>query len=223
MDTDEWITRKRTVKPPVDVTITRPPGRRARWIAEVPTEDAELSGWRAEGASERAAADTLTARMSAFLANYRPPEIITFRGQVAVLSIATTCDDGPPHWQYEIIDGGKRAGSGGFSATSWAEAVADMRHNLAQRSTDWHDDASVWEAAEYLHGGDRFRYGQLGPAELLRYAAWQRAAKAAKDAGRADWHEWAGEHRDEFAVPKPAPQPPCLSGWATIDAAPDQP
>ena len=90
----------------------------------------------------------------------------------------------------------------GFGATSWAQAEADTRNNLAHRSTDWNDDSSVHEAAAYVARGPRGD-GLAGPEQLYDYAAWQRAAKAAMDEGRPDWHEWASAHQREFVVPRP--------------------
>ncbi|MEV8504518.1 hypothetical protein AB0368_06755 [Actinoplanes sp. NPDC051475] len=49
---------------------------------------------------------------------------------------------------------------------------------------------------------------RYGPDELYHYAAWQRAARAAMNAGRDDWHEWAWEHHAQFAVARPAEPSP---------------
>lgn len=89
-----------------------------------------------------------------------------------------------------------------FRAANWDEAEAQVRHDLAHRSTDWHDDDSVHEAAAYLHHGPTLADDRCGPDALYRYAAWQRAARAAMDAGRDDWHEWASAHEKEFAIPR---------------------
>jgi hypothetical protein len=70
-------------------------------------------------------------------------------------------------------------------------------------STDWHDDGSVQEAAAYLDRGPTVAGDGYGPDELYRYAAWQRAARSAMDAGRDDWHEWASQHEAEFTVSRP--------------------
>jgi hypothetical protein len=187
--------RQRTVRVTLDATLIRPWRRGDRWTAEA-------GHFRAEGTSEKATADTLAAGVASFLAEYRPPTVLRFRGHVAVVSLDLSIDPARPVWHQEVI----RPSGSGFSsigsASSWDEAEADARHTLAQATTDWHDDASVHAAAEYVAGAERFRYGQYGPAELYRYAAWQRAAKAAMDDGRPDWHEWASSNADRFAVPR---------------------
>jgi hypothetical protein len=82
------------------------------------------------------------------------------------------------------------------------DAEAQARYDLVRRTIDWHDDDSVHQAAAYLpqrrpNRGD----SRCGPDELHRYAAWQRAARPAMEAGRDDFHEWAFAHEKDFALP----------------------
>jgi hypothetical protein len=202
IDTQEYTTRQQPVRVVIDATTTRPPGHRRTWTAEA-------GRWHADGTTEKAATTALAANLKTFLDTYRPPTVLAFRGYVAVLSV--DLGDGStdrPSWEERVVhpDGHISTSFGG--AESWDEAEAGARCRLAHMATDWHDDASVHAGAAYLRGADRIGYGQYGPAEFLRYAAWQRAAKAAMDAGRDDWHRWAGEHATQFAVPdQPADVP----------------
>jgi hypothetical protein len=221
---NEWTTRTRTARVDVDTTTTRPPGRKATWTAEA-------GHWRADGPTEKDATAALTAGLRAFLAVYRPPSLLAFRGYVAVVSPDLRGGaDSPLSWDQRIVhpDGHTSNSLGG--AESWDEAEAHARYALAHHATDWHDNASVWGAAEYLEGGQRYDHGHYGPADLLRYAAWQRAARAATDAGMDanDSHAWACEHAAEHAVPEPATADatatpvtpaPVPSGWANVDTA----
>jgi len=82
---------------------------------------------------------------------------------------------------------------------TWSDAEAAAQHDLAHRSTDWHDD-SVHTAAAYLAAGPAAPGSPYGPDELYDYAAFQRAARVALATGREDWHEWSTAHQHEFAV-----------------------
>jgi hypothetical protein len=106
-------------------------------------------------------------------------------------------------WTQRIVTPDGRVHYSGYAADSWEQAEASARHSLAQLSTDWHDDGSVQQAAAYLDHGRTVPGDPYGPDELYRYASWQRAARAAMDAGRDDWHEWATAHETEFTVPRP--------------------
>lgn len=111
-------------------------------------------------------------------------------------------------WVEQVINpDGKIVGHCGGGGESWDEAQASARYHLASRTTDYHNDDSVHEAAAYLavnpQQPDRFGVRRYTAEELYEYAAWQRAARAAKDQG-ADVHRWATEHAREFAVPRPA-------------------
>ncbi|MEV0732420.1 hypothetical protein [Polymorphospora sp. NPDC050346] len=203
--TSDYTTRRRPVRITLDATATRPPGRGRTWSAE-------FGDWRAEGVSEKAAGDALAGHLREFLVQYRPPTVLTFRGCVAVVTVDIGSAYAPITWHQQIVRRGGRVSSSSGSAASWEEAEAHARHNLAHISTDWHDDTSVQEAAAYLEGGDRFEYGQYGPDELYGYAAWQRAAKAAMDAGRHGWHQWASDHQAEFAVARPDASAPGAAG-----------
>jgi hypothetical protein len=191
---NEFTHRDRAVRVRLDATASRPPGRRRDWTVEA-------GYWRAAAPTEKAAADALTTRLHQFLTHYEPARLLTFRGYTAVVELDLGAEDGSLCWRRRVITPDGRVSLSGFGAASWAEAEADTRTSLAHQSTDWHDDASVQDAAAYLDRGPRGD-GRAGPEELYDYAAWQRAAKAATDDGRPDWHEWASAHRREFAVPR---------------------
>lgn len=158
--------------------------------------------WRASAPSEKAAADTLATELYRYLTHYKPVRVLTFHGYTAVVELALGDRDGSLSWRRNVITPDGRVNLSSVSAAGWAEAEADARATFAHQSTDWHDDASVHAAADYLergpHGHDRY-----ASDELYRYAAWQRAARAARNEDRPDWHEWASAHQDEFAVPRP--------------------
>lgn len=90
-----------------------------------------------------------------------------------------------------------------FEAPNAAEAEAHARNSLAFRTTDWHDDTSVHQAAVYLEYGPRCAATHCGPDELYRHAAWERAVTAASNAGSEDWQAWAEQHQEEFAIRRP--------------------
>ncbi len=203
------VVRERVVRLVVTAIASRPAGRGQSWTVEA-------GHWRAEGRTEKDAVDRLAGNLTAFLAVYRPPVIVTFRGYTAVVSLACGDFDGgnPVIWQQRTAypDGSVTWGRG-TSTSGWEEAEAGARYDLAHRSTDWHDDASVHEAAVFLEGGERFDDGRFGPDEIYKYAAFQRAAKVAMAAGRGDdWHDWATEHRAEFAVPPQDDAPGAAAG-----------
>ncbi len=198
----EWIRRTVTARVEVPVTVTRPPGRGQEWTATVGTDP--VGPVFTTGKTEKATRDALTGQLAAFITRYGAPRIVTYGGHVAVVSIEPGEErDGRFRVLVQFVtpDGGT-GGHVDTSAESWGEALAYARHWLAQRVTDWHDDASVHAGAVFLAGADRYGHGQWGPAEFYRYAAWQRAAKHAIDAGMGDgFHEWAGDHWREFIVP----------------------
>lgn len=194
---DDYTIHERPVRIRLDAKASRPPGRGRAWTVEA-------GRWSASASTEKAAADALTAGLGQFIRHYQPPKLLTFRGYTAIVELDLGGDNGSLNWHWRTVSPDGRECLGYSGAASWAEAEAEARHSLARQSTDWHDDASVHGAAAYLDhygcGGDD-RYGS---DELYRYASWQRAAKAAMDAGREDWHEWASAHAKEFAVPRPA-------------------
>jgi hypothetical protein len=196
MSLDNTI-HERGVRLRLDATATRPPGRSRTWTVEA-------GRWRAEGATEKAAIDALTERLQEFLKQYQDPKVLSFRGYTAVVTLDLGDGDNPVTWSERVVDPHGRVAYSGFAANSWQEAEARARYVLARRSTDWHDDNSVHEAAAYIEDGPRFVGDRFGPAEIYRYASWQRAARVAMDAGRDDWHEWATKHVAEFTVPRPA-------------------
>lgn len=204
MDPYDYTTRPRTVRVSLDATATRPPGRKRDWTVQAGHE----GYWRADGPNEKGAADALAARLATFLTEYRPPVVLSFRGHVAVIWADLGDEHNPMTWTHEIRrpDGYAYHSGGG---ESWADAEARTRHSLAQITTDWHDDVSVQEGAAFLAGLEKINYGQYGPDKFYEYAAWQRAAKAAIDAGLGDgYHQWAGDHAREYRVPRPGEQAP---------------
>lgn len=201
MPYDYYTTHKRAVRIRLDVTASRPPGRGRDWTVE--------SGhWRASARTEAAAADVLTAGLNEYLTHYQPPKILTFRGYTAILHLDLGGEDGALKWTRHTVKPDGRQTTTSFGAASWNEAEAEARTSLAWQSTDWHDDASVHEAASFL---DRAAHNAADiddrycSVELYRYAAWQRAAQAAMESGQEDFHAWATTHREEFTVPRPAP------------------
>ncbi len=181
----------------VTVNTTRAPGRAPSWTAQV-------GNWYAGGKTEREAANRLAEGIVAFARAPRDPRIVVFKGHVAVISAAPSFDQPErTFWAVQVV----RPNGGNVSYSSrggtLADADAATRHGLAQLATDWHDDASVHEGAAFLDGLDAVDYGQYGPDEFYRYAAWQRAAKAAMDAGEPDFHTWATKHAREFEVSRP--------------------
>jgi hypothetical protein len=196
----DQIIRDCTVRVRLGATAARPAGQRHRWTVEA-------GHWRAGGASEKAAVDALADGLQKFLTHYRTPTVVSFRGYTAVLSLDRGAGDHAMAWTEQVVDPGGRVSHGGVTAGSWEQAQSHARYCLAQRSTDWFDDSSVHEAAAYLNA-KQAPDGWSGPDELYRYAAWQRAMRAALDAGREDWHEWASEHWAQFAVPRAVPAQP---------------
>jgi len=192
----ESITRDRTVSIRLGAVAARPAGRHQRWTVEA-------GHWRADGASEKAAVDAFAERVRDFLTHYREPAIESFRGWTAVLSLELGDDYHPMVFTERVVGPDGRVSYSGTGADSWEEIQARARYDLAQRTTDFHDDSSVHEAAAYLRAGSPGA-DQFGADELYRYASWQRAARAAIDAGRTDWHEWACEHWAEFPIRPPA-------------------
>lgn len=201
MHYDDYTTRNRTVRIRLDAVASRPPGRGRDWTVD--------SGyWSASALTEKDAADALTAGLSQFLRHYEPPRILTFRGHIAVVELDQGDGDELLSWRRRTVnpDGGVNLTS--FTAADWDEAEAEARASLARQTTDWHDDASVHAAADYLDAGPRSN-DRYGSDELYRTAAWKRAAKVAIESGEEDFHTWASTHREEFAVPRPTtPQKP---------------
>lgn len=196
----DQIVRDCTVRIRLGATAARPAGRRQRWTVEA-------GHWRADGSSEKAAVDVLAEGLQKFLTHYRTPTIVIFRGYTAVLSLDLGDGDLAMSWTERVVDPHGRVSYSGIAADSWEQVESHARYALAQRSTDWFDDSSVHEAAAYLKsrpGPDDWS----GPDELYRYAAWQRAARAAMEAGRDDWHGWAGGHWAQFTIAQPITDTP---------------
>lgn len=193
----DQIARDCTVRIRLGATAVRPAGRRQRWTVEA-------GYWRADGTSEKAAVDALAEGLREFLTHYRTPMVLSFRGHTAVLWLELGDSDRAMAWTGRVVAPDGRVFYSVGAADSWEEAEARARYNLAQRTTDWHDDTSVHEAAAYLNAR-QVPDDWSGPDELYRYAAWQRAARSAMDAGREDWHEWASAHRTQFTISPPVP------------------
>lgn len=201
MPTNEWTHHDRTVRISVDMHTSRPPGRGRAWTAE--TGHTSRPHWRGEGATEKAASDALAAGLALFVHWYRPPVVLSFRGHAAVVSVDLDCA-GRLMWRQDWTGPNGCSGGSAGGAKDWDDAEAQARNDLAHRTTDWHDDASVHAAAEYVTGWNRF--DQKRADALYEYAAWQRAAKHAIDQGMGDdFHPWAGEHWREFALTRPEP------------------
>jgi hypothetical protein len=190
-------THQRDVRVHIAATAVRPPRRGQPWSIEV-------GRWRAEGVTEKAAVAAITGRLRQFLTDHQGPRVVSFRGYVAVVAVDLGDDYRPLRFIEQVIKpGGQVAGWSSGSADTWEQAEAQARYGLAQRTTDWHDDGSVHEAAAYLAQGPKIEFDRHGPSELYHYAAWQRAAKAALAADRDDWHEWAHEHYADFTITQP--------------------
>ncbi len=189
----EWTCNTRPARITVEAATSRPPGRGASWAAE-------FGRWRTVGKAESATVKALADGMAAFLADYRPPVIITYGGYTSIVSI--DMHDGVPSW-HEVVTGPNGYCSTTGSGDGWELAIARARHSLAQRVTDWHNDASVHAGAAFVADAAKVDRGQFGPEEFYRYAAWQRAAKDALDAGRDCWHDWASAYWRQFEVIRP--------------------
>lgn len=196
----EQIARDCTVRIRLGATAARPGGRHQRWTVEA-------GHWRADGASEKMAVDALAVGLRDFLSHYRTPVIVSFRGYTAVLSLELGDGDRAMAWTERVVDPDGGVSYSGVTADSWEQVESRARYNLAQRSTDWFDDNSVHQAAAYLKARP-VPNDWSGPAGLYRYAAWQRAARAAMDASRDDWREWASDHWRQFTIAAPGPAEP---------------
>jgi hypothetical protein len=139
-----------------------------------------------------------------FLTHYERARLVSFRGYTAVVELDLGDDDNSVNWRRRTVRPDGVVGCAGFAAANGDDAEVQARHWLAHRTTDWHDNDSVHGAAAYLQAGPRCTDDRYGPDALYRYAAWQRAARAATEAGREDSHEWASAHAKEFAIPRPA-------------------
>lgn len=199
---DDTTIKNRTLRVPIDATAVRPPGRGRSWTIYAGEVGHQ---WSAAASTEKAAADHLATGVQNFLNAYRSPEVLHYGGYVAVVSVEPYFGDGDntPAWRQQVINPDGKVVNHGLSAGDWNEVLASARYDLVQMSTDWHNDASVHAAAEYL-SSNRNCPSRPGPDEVYRYASWQRAANAAKDAGRDDLHQWASDHSSEFPVPRPS-------------------
>jgi hypothetical protein len=193
---NDWTHKDATMRIPV--RTSRRPGRRSIWTAH-------LGEFSAEGTTERGAVTRLAESIATFAQVFNAPRILTFKGRTAVITARQNgYQVNEVTWTVETV----RPTGGGVGHMSTggtlAEVTASARNNLAHMATDWHDDASVHEGAAFAAGPELDEDGQYGRNEFYRYAAWQRAAKAAMDAGVPDFHRWASEHAKDFEVTRPA-------------------
>lgn len=198
MSTTERTFRERVIRVPLDVTINPPRYRGGDWIIEA-------GRWRIEKPTQKAALDAFVTGLRTFLVEYEPPSVLTFAGHVAIVSPDLSGWVRPLVWRQDIVKPDGRQLPSIISVADRQEAEAHARQALAFHATDWFDDTSVQDGADYLVGGERYGYGEYGPQQLYDYAAFQRAAKAAMDAGHEDWHDWASRHAAEYAVPRRTP------------------
>jgi len=199
MAVDEWTTKPRPVRLSVAATATREPGRGRDWTVEA-------GYWRSQGTTEKAASNALANALEAFIGAYQPPVVITFRGYVGLLWVQPGSDaSNPLEWREQVAHPEGYMSHCGFEAAGWDEAEAHTRYTIAQSSTDWHDDDSVHQAAAFLTTHKWTGRSEYGAEDLYRRAAWQRAAKAAMDAGHDDLHTWATANAKNYTVPRPEP------------------
>lgn len=163
-------------------------GRRARWVKAI---KATVGPLEVTERSQGAARQKLTETVEQLLDVLRDPEFITHNGKTLVLYISTL--GGVPTFGYRVI--GITSGAISPTGETWDQARRSALRHFLDLATDPHDDESV-------AGGVAFIRSQRGTdddvADFLRRAAWQRAAKAAIDAGEADYHRWACDHEREF-------------------------
>ncbi len=140
-----------------------------------------------------------------FLAQYEPPRLLAFRGYTAVVELELGDQHNPVNWCRRIVRPDGRVDWAGFCAVNWDDAEAHARHDLAHRSTDWHDEVSAHRSRRLSPPWPttRRRPERAGRAVPL-CGRWQRAARAATEAGSENVHEWASAHEHEFAIPRPA-------------------
>jgi hypothetical protein len=198
IDVNEWNHHVTTARITLPANTNRAPGRKARWAAHV-------GNWHAEATTEKGALALVADGVAAFVTSYDQPEIIAYGGYTGVISQTVNTEPGhAPAWIVQTVHQAGHVSMSYCARDSVAEVIAETKSHLAHLATDWHSNASVHAGAAYLAGGDVYGYGQYGPDEFYRYAARQRAAKAAMDADHADYHTWATEHAHEFTVPRPA-------------------
>ncbi len=154
----------------------------------------------AEGVSlprVRAEATARAARYLDALATDHAPIVVTFRGYTMVGWVEPGHSE-EVQWSTRTIG----PDAGGWCSRAYEggrfDREARMRYDLAQRTTDQLDDVSVRGGWEFIPASASDSWGTSLRDEFLRMAGWQRAARAAMDAGREDWHEWASAHTAEF-------------------------
>ena len=144
----------------------------------------------ANARSAPAAKAAFAACVEAVLDNLGDPQLLALGGYVGVVWM-TVCGGGETvEFRYRILHPDGAPGGSLFGFATAEEAERSCRLHLSQYATDYFDDDSVFAAWHFLLPDQRHDH--------LRYAAWQRARRAAEQVECADKHRWASEHQDEY-------------------------
>ena len=175
-----------------DVTVRLTAIGHKGWERQAPWS-ATLGALTGYGKTATAAADDLAWKIGALaLAASTEPIVIMYGGYVSVATL------GAEGWTIVTYGPDGRQGGTTGRGGSRVSVEAAERFSLAQRVTDWQSDESVRAGAVFCLPDDATELQTRGPSEFLRYAGWQRAAAVAMAEQRADWHEWASAHVDEY-------------------------
>lgn len=145
------------------------------------------------------------AQLQTWLDAYTGPTVVTWERHTAVLVQMPTDNTYERISVSEIITGPDASVEGGvyrFQSHAGYQSMEEAKRralvSMITHNVDHLDDASVFAAFDVLEG----RRLREEATELLRRAAWQRAARHAIDAGMQDYHAWACEHeRDAEFIP----------------------
>lgn len=121
-----------------------------------------------------------------FLDVYDGATTICFRGATFIVTPRPAWPE--PAWGYEIVHEGRAGSHCGVNGDKREAVRAAKRHLVQYTTDDYSDDAGVQQGFNFLAGNEEDQY------EHLRYAAWQRAAKQAQDAGEPDSRRCAYEN-----------------------------
>jgi len=198
--------------PPAPVNIPVPGTAEKVWAVYFPWL-VKAGSVEARGSSKREAVALAAERLAKAAERLAlEPIVVMWRGYVSVATpnldnwtVRTFCPDG------------RNGGFSGVEDVAPEVMTARLRYELAQRATNWFDDADVREAIEFCAPADGIDHGQYGGKALGQYAAWQRAAHYAiersaairsdevepteADAGIHKYQEWADANQGRFAVP----------------------
>lgn len=148
---------------------------------------------RAEGRQE------VTRIVQAWLDKWQHPTVLRFKCHSATLYPFPT-EKADRVGTYEVYTG--IDGNGNFyshmahdSFASWDAAKRSAYYRMVDTWVDWHDDDQMREACRFLDGHDRS--GEMSK-QLRRYAGFQRAHKAARDADHTDPHTFACENEGKY-------------------------